>query len=166
MGNSQSHPNKLSKPKTNTNSPFVSPKVGKIDSPASLSSKYTELVVEKSGQGADGYQNPNIILTSPVDTAFTFNSDEDDQIGELAGHLQRRLSTVSRSNSLRSPTSSTHPSTARLASLPGSKTSLVSDTLTVDLETAIKILQEVRKTASPEDLAALRKFHIPFLNIP
>jgi hypothetical protein len=31
----------------------------------------------------------------------------------------------------------------------------------VDLEAAIRLLQEVKKNGSPEDLAALRKYIIP-----
>jgi hypothetical protein len=48
-------------------------------------------------------------------------------------------------------------SSARLSSLPTSKVSLVQSSQPVDLETAISILQEVQKTASPEDIAALRE---------
>ena len=41
-----------------------------------------------------------------------------------------------------------------------SQSSLAVDPRTVDLQTAVGILEELRKTASPEDLVALRKFHI------
>ena len=39
-----------------------------------------------------------------------------------------------------------------------SSSSLAVDPRTVDLQTAVDILQELRKTASPEDLVALRRF--------
>jgi hypothetical protein len=52
---------------------------------------------------------------------------------------------------------SKHGSTTKLTELHGSKISLVSNPQ-ADLEAAIRLLQEVKKNASPEDLAALRKF--------
>jgi hypothetical protein len=52
---------------------------------------------------------------------------------------------------------SRHGSTTKLTELHGSKISLVSNPQ-ADLEAAIRLLQEVKKNASPEDLAALRKF--------
>jgi hypothetical protein len=51
---------------------------------------------------------------------------------------------------------SKHGSTTKLNVLHGSKISLVSNTQ-ADLDSAIRLLQEVKKNASPEDLAALRK---------
>jgi hypothetical protein len=51
---------------------------------------------------------------------------------------------------------SKHGSTTKLNELHGSKISLVSNTQ-ADLDSAIRLLQEVKKNASPEDLAALRK---------
>jgi hypothetical protein len=149
MGNTQSagHHNRLSKPKTNTNSAFGSPKA---DSPVSVSSKYADFSTK------DRYQLKTQ-LTSPVDTDFSFSTNGDDKLGDLARNIQRRLSTLSRSNSVASHTKGSQGSKAKLASLPGSRLSLVSQSQGVDLGTAIKIIQEVSKTASPEDLAALRK---------
>jgi hypothetical protein len=114
-------------------------------------------VTKEKGSGPKAKSNAKSSLASPRETDFIFASDEDDDIGALAGHLQRRLSTVSRSNSLRSPTTSVHASNSKLGSLPGSKVSLVSDTLQVDIDTAVKIIQEVKKNASPEDIVALHK---------
>lgn len=77
----------------------------------------------------------------------------------------RRPTVVSRSNSrthsrsgsaLRSFVRSRRNSTANLKNLPESKVSLVSTTQS-DIDAAIRLLQEVRKNASPEDLAALRE---------
>lgn len=152
MGNNQStgHHNRLSKPKTNTNSPFSTPK--QLDSPGPVPSKDADL-------SSPDPQQLKKQLTSPVESEFSsmLYSDGDDGIGELATHVQLRLSNLPRSNSVASRRGSVPNSTARLSSLPGSKLSLASDTQTVDLDTAIKILEEVRKNASPEDLAALRK---------
>jgi hypothetical protein len=155
MGNAQSasgihHPphNRLSKPKTNTNSPPLAPRV--VDSPSSLSSRYAHL-------SAKDRQQVRSQLLSPVANEFrhasTPNGDED--VPELAVSLQRPMSGDSRTNSL-SCFGSTRGSATKLNSLAGSKVSLVSLGQAVDLETAIKIVQEVKKNASPEDLAALR----------
>ncbi|PSN65672.1 hypothetical protein BS50DRAFT_64423 [Corynespora cassiicola Philippines] len=151
MGNAQSagHQNKLSKPKTNSNSP---PLPAKGESPASTPSKYADL------SASDRYQIREELF-SPIDqdsAGSRPSSDGDDGLGELASQLQRRLSTLSRSNSL-SCFGSKQSSTTKLANLPGSNVSLVSNSHPVDLETALRILQEVKKNASPEDLAALQQ---------
>ncbi|KAF2647787.1 hypothetical protein K491DRAFT_278993 [Lophiostoma macrostomum CBS 122681] len=161
MGNAQStgpH-HRLSKPKTNTNSPFGTPKAD--SSPASVSLKYADLSIE-------GRQQLKAHLTSPVETEFDPNAYtyENDGIGELASHVQVRLSGLSRSNSVMSQFGSGRDTSARLASLPGSKLSLVSNTERVDLDTAIKILHEVRRNASPEDLAALHQALQPTTSPP
>lgn len=161
MGNTQStgHHNRLSKPKTNTNSAFGSPKPDSpADSPVSVCSKYANYSVK------DRHQTKTQ-LTSPVETDFSFSANGDDRLGDLACHIQRRLSTLSRSNSVASHIRGSQGSKAKLASLPGSRLSLVSQPQGVDLGTAIKIIQEVSKTASPEDLAALRKFHSSCLSV-
>lgn len=154
MGNAQSHAvghhNRLSKPKTNTNSPFGTPKAD--SSPVSIQSRYADF-------SARDRQLLKEQLTSPVETDFDsrYSSDGVDALGELASRVQVRLSNLSRSNSVASQVAGVRNSNTKLASLPGSKLSLVSQTQSVDLETAIKLLQEVRKNASPEDLAALRR---------
>ena len=170
MGNTPSAPsskehNRLSKPRTNTNSPFTSPKVD-IPSPSSANTKYADVNIsdavvrfptEDCGTRQDARQQVRAQLASPIDGDVSQESDEDDSLGELATQVRNRLS-LSRSNSLALQIPSGPTSTSRPASLPGSKASLVSDTRTIDLEAAISILQELRKNASPEDLAALRKF--------
>ncbi|KAF2108951.1 hypothetical protein BDV96DRAFT_246046 [Lophiotrema nucula] len=154
MGNTQSsahphqHHHKLSKPKTNTNSPSPIQ-----NSPVSVSSKYVEL-------SAKDRQYLKSQLISPIDTEFGsgYSYDgNDESIGKLASHVQMRLSNMSRSNSVASQKASKHGSTTKLTSLPGSKLSLDSNPQPVDLATAIKLLQEVSKTATPDDLAALHE---------
>ena len=161
MGNAQSataahHPphNRLSKPKTNTNSPSLAPKV--VHSPSSVSSRYAHLTSRER-------QQIKTQLLSPVEKDFghTGSPDGDVDVSELATHLQRRLSSDSGTNSLSCFGNVRGPSATKLTSLPGSKVSLVSNSQAVDLETAIKIVQEVKKTASPEDLAALRRLTGP-----
>lgn len=140
--------NRLSKPRTNRNSPSLGS--ASDSSPVSVSSRYAHL-------SAKDRHHVKAQLFSPVERPATQPSlrGHEDVI-ELATHLQRRLSTASRSNSL-SCFGSTRTSAVKLASLPGSKPSLISNGESVDLETAIQIVQEVRRTASPEDLAALRE---------
>jgi hypothetical protein len=160
MGNAQStgpH-HRLSKPKTNTNSPFGTPKV---DSPVSVTSRYADLSIKDR-------QQLKAHLSSPVETEFdpAPYTYEDECMGELASQVQVRLSSLSRSNSVISQFATGRDTTGKLGSLPGSKLSLVSDTERVDLDTAIKILHEVRKNASPDDLAALRKsLYLANLNV-
>lgn len=110
--------------------------------------------------GRDARQQLRAQLTSPIDGDVSQESNEDDSLGELATQVRNRLS-LSRSNSLVSQIPSGRTSTSRPTSLPGSKVPLVSDTRTIDLEAAISILQELRKNASPEDLAALHKALLP-----
>ena len=153
MGNTQSNgrSHRLSKPKTNTNSPFGTPK---IESPVSVYSRFANSSL-KDRQPL----YPQLKLPVESNPQFEFGSDEHGGFGELASHVQARLSSLSRSNSAASQGAAGHGSQTTLTSLPGSKLSLVSQSQNVDLDTAVKLLQEVRKTASPEDLNALRKLY-------
>jgi hypothetical protein len=153
MGNAQSnssHPNRLSKPKTNTNSPIV-PSKSVTGSPVSVTSKYAHPAVVTRKKQAKAQ------LSSPIRSDFSscFSSKDDEEINELATQVQARLSSLSRSNSVASQGG--HASIAKIALLRGSSASLISQNQGVDIGTALKILQEVRKSASPEDLAALRR---------
>lgn len=159
MGNNQST-TRLSKPKTNTNSPPAL----LTDSPASVNSRYADL-------SANGRYYAKETLLSPIETeagsAVCSNKDED-AVGELAPRTRGRpLSMISRSNSKSNSRTnsrsnslsrffggSKHGSSARLADLSESN----GPNTQMDLEAAIRLLQEVKKTASPEDLAALRKY--------
>ncbi|KAF2003402.1 hypothetical protein P154DRAFT_84200 [Amniculicola lignicola CBS 123094] len=148
MGNTQSHglhghPNRLSKPKTNSNSPFTG-------SPASLSSKYADFNVTER----ELFKSQ---LTSPIDTDFGSRPSADDELGDLATRVQERLSNLSRSNSVASRLASARNSTAQLPNGSGSRLSLPPSNQPVDLGTAIRILQEIRRNASPDDLAALHE---------
>lgn len=162
MGNNQSttRSNRLSKPKTNTNSPSAALHV---ESPVSVTSRYADL-------SAKGRQQIKDTLLSPTDTEHGSASwpNNDDGTSEPAPQLRGRPSSIiSRSNSktnsrANSRTNSLscfgnkHGSATKLTGFADSKLSLTSNTQ-VDLEAAIKLLQEVRKNASPEDLAALHE---------
>lgn len=162
MGNNQSspnHQNRLSKPKTNTNSPGPALVA---DSSIPEPPRYADL-------SAKGRQQIKDALLSPVGaehgSALGTNKD-DDAVGELAPRMRVRSGSVvsrsnsrtnSRSNSLSCFSGSRQGSTTKLADLQhDSKISLVPNTQ-MDLESAIRLLQEMKKNASPEDLAALRK---------
>ncbi|KAH4004580.1 hypothetical protein HBI13_026230 [Parastagonospora nodorum] len=166
MGNNQStphHHNRLAKPKTNTNSPAPTLLT---DSPVSVNSRYADL-------SAKGRYNIKETLLSPIETedgSAPSSKREEDAIGELAPRSRGRpLSMLSRSNSkansrANSRTNSRsnslscfggkHGSTARLNDL--SEPNGAPNTQ-LDLEAAIRLLQEVKKNASPDDLAALQE---------
>lgn len=158
-GQSTTQHNRLSKPRTNTNSKSASPIVSNdIFYPESqcvdLSAKCREQIHES--------------MMSPMsrEAASAIWSDQDVVDTEPTVEVRGRRSTmVSRSNSrahsrsgsaLRSFVRSRRNSTTNLKNLPESKVSLVSTTQS-DVEAAIRLLQEVKKNASPEDLVALRK---------
>jgi hypothetical protein len=153
MGNAQSsdgHHNRLSKPKTNTNSP-------KVDSPALASSRYADWSAkDRHHLKAQLFPHPE------TDFCCGLSSDEDNSIGDLASQVQVHLN-LSRSSSLvsRSRIGSKRMSASRVGSFRESRPSLVPDSSMdpqhVDIDTAVKILQQVRRTASPGDLAALQQ---------
>lgn len=158
-GQTASQHNRLSKPRTNTNSKSASPVVTS-DLPFPDTSRYTDLNA-KSRQHIKEVISPTVQeVESPV------WSDQNMFDSEAAGEGRGRRSTaVSRSNSrahsrsgsaLRSFVRSRRNSIANLKNLSGSKVSLVSNTQT-DVEAAIRLLQEVKRNASPEELAALRE---------
>jgi hypothetical protein len=166
MGNNQSTANRhhrLAKPKTNKNS------LGLVsDSPASISSRYADRSAKSR------YQIRETTPLSPLDTESGSGdwSKDEDAIGQLAPCPRGRpLSLMSRSNSRANSRAnsrtnsrtnslscfgSRHGSAAKLSDLHDSKTSVATHTQ-VDLDTAIRLLQEIKKNGSPEDLAALRK---------
>ncbi|KAF2749939.1 hypothetical protein M011DRAFT_475260 [Sporormia fimetaria CBS 119925] len=74
---------------------------------------------------------------------------------ELAEQVQVRLSNLSRSNSIASQHGRVQK--GRAAALPRQSTISIAESQGVDLDTALRILQEVRKSASPQDLAALHQ---------
>ncbi|KAF9692248.1 hypothetical protein EKO04_009429 [Ascochyta lentis] len=152
--------NRLSKPRTNTNSKPASPVVNS-DIPYPDSPRYADLSAKNRQQIRDS-------MLSPVskEAGSTIWSDPDTFDTEIVAEGRGRRSTVvSRSNSrahsrsgsvLRSFVRSRRNSTANLKNLPDSKVSLVSTTQS-DIEAAIRLLQEVKRNASPEELAALRE---------
>ncbi|KAL5122014.1 Ornithine decarboxylase [Pleosporales sp. CAS-2024a] len=164
MGNNQStanHHNRLAKPKTNTNSPAPALLT---DSPVSVHSRYADW-------SAKGRHLIKESLLSPADTeaeagSAVWSSKVDDAMADLAPRtrgrplsmLSRSNSKVnsrnnSRSNSLSCFGANKHGANPRLQDVSGSNTSSTQ----MDLEAAIRLLQEVKKNASPDDLAALQE---------
>jgi hypothetical protein len=164
MGNNQSQHapshNKLSKPKTNTNSPPVAP-TKLVDSPVSVSSKYANISVQDR-------QMLKATLTSPFqhETDSGTSYDARDGLGELATRMQSRLSSITRSEPSTSIHKSGRTSTLKLASLPGSNISHIPAPQHVDMHTTIQILQGVKKSSSREDLKALHQALQPIASPP
>lgn len=157
MGNSQSSSQNNAntaqrrpiKPKTKTDSPSIPPKAAA--SPVSVCSKYADL-------GFSRVRQLRSQVSSPTKSACgsRFPQDGDEDLSELAAQLQVRLSSLSRSNSIASQKSPANQKSGSLATMRNSST-LTTTQDAVDKDTAMKILKEVRKSASPADLAALRK---------
>ena len=154
MGNSQSHHvgphNKLSKPKTNSNSPSLS---SRFDSPVSVSSKYADLSVRTRDS-----QMLKAHLTASIETEAQPDRtpSREDRLGELAARLQSHLSSPS-ATSVASPRGNGRLSSLKLSSLPGSKLSLVSGSQRVDLDATMKVAYDVKRD-SREDPIALGKW--------
>lgn len=155
--------NRLSKPRTNTNSKPASPVVGNVI-PHPESPQYVDLDARNGQQIRDPILSP---ASKEAGSAIWSNPDVSNAETVAGGRGRgRRSNVVSRSNSrahsrsgsaLRSFVRSRRNSTANLKNLPDSKVSLVSTTQS-DIEAAIRLLEEVKRNASPEELAALRTY--------
>ncbi|KZM23100.1 uncharacterized protein EKO05_0008353 [Ascochyta rabiei] len=164
--NGQSTPqhNRLSKPRTNTNSNSNSKPASPIvnsDIPCPDSPQYADSSATDRQQIRDSMLWP---ASKEAESATGPDQDtfDTERVAEGRG---RRSTVVSRSNSrahsrsasaLRSFVRSRRNSTANLKNLPDSKVSLASTTQP-DIDAAIRLLQEVKRNASPEELAALRE---------
>ncbi|CAN9204740.1 unnamed protein product [Alternaria alternata] len=161
MGNqpSSTNHNKLSKPKTNTNSASGG---AKVDSPQPITSRPADLSPE-------GRQQIKDALLSPTATEFDPNiwMHKDDGLGEIAKTRGRASTVASRSNSRTNSRTNSRSnslscfgskqgSAAQLAGLADSKLSLASVSH-VDIAEAIRLLQQVKKNGTPEELAALQE---------
>lgn len=157
-GQSTTQHNRLSKPRTNTNS-----KAGPVvnnDIPYPSSPRFADLSAKSREQIRETMLSP---ISKEAGSAIWSDQDVVETEPAVEGR-GRRSTVVSRSNSrthsrsgsaLRNFVRSRRSSTTNLQNLPESKVSLVSTTQS-DIEAAIRLLQEVKKNASPEDLVALR----------
>jgi hypothetical protein len=173
---SPAHSNRLTKPRTSSTtattiskspSPVFTP-----DSPLPESPHYSDLSAQSRQHIKEWILTPNdkdIDMSLPV-------LDKDMEAGELATDSRGRLSFVlSRNNSkTNSRANSKQPnsvsnsrsnslsffgrrhSSANTSSMHDSRSHIMSGSQ-VDVEAAIRLLQEVKKSASPEDLAAIRE---------
>jgi hypothetical protein len=162
MGNqpSTANHNKLSKPKTNTNSDNATLK---LDSPHSASSRPVDLSPEGRQQIKDALLSP----IAPEFDSLTW-THTNDGTGEITKTRGRASSVASRSNSRTNSRAnsrtnsmscfrSKHSSAAQLAAgLADSKLSLGSASH-VDIAEAIRLLQQVKRNGTPEELAALQE---------
>jgi hypothetical protein len=99
-------------------------------------------------------------LCGPEDREAENELHDDEQVGGFATNVKGKLS--------RSCSPATHHLSAKgsVSQLTSpSQTSLVPESRTIDLETAVTILQELRKKATPEDLVALRAYSIQLCEI-
>lgn len=171
MGNQASkesakEPHRLSKPKTNTNaSTSNSPaSVSKTDISTSAITAFLETEAEDmvitspsghhiSRQETRRYLRSRIFGTKPDGSEL----DSYDKASMGASSADARDQHASRSRSIDLQRTGVHPSPViSESSVVGSQLSLVTDSRVIDLEAAISILQELKKTASPEELVALR----------
>jgi hypothetical protein len=164
MGNSQSTARnmRLTKPKTSADSPVATIVV---ETPGSFSSRYDV-------SNAKGRQRARETMLCPPETDFDSDvvpTDDYNRKGEPGSHPRGRPSsatsksnsrTNSRSNSLSCFGSRQGPST-KLGDLQ--EDHVAAGKQSIDMETAIRLLQEVKKNASPEDLATLRKLRTLFV---
>jgi hypothetical protein len=162
MGNqpSTANHNKLSKPKTNTNSDNATLK---LDSPHAASSTPVDLSPEGRQQIKDALLSP----IAPEFDSLTW-THTNDGTGEITKTRGRASSVASRSNSRTNSRAnsrtnslscfrSKHSSAAQLASgLADSKLSLGSASH-VDIAEAIRLLQQIKKNGTPAELAALQE---------
>jgi hypothetical protein len=167
MGNSQSHANlkelkeqqRLSKPKTIPNAATSTTRSPSFKAEARMStsalggSMLTETLTESPPSSdrklmdlRQQKSRSQLHLPGGDPSEGGYHCEQDDELGDLPSPSARdRMST----------SVSPQPSSSRLPT--GSQTSLVLDPRTIDLQTAVVILEELRKTASPDDLVALRK---------
>jgi hypothetical protein len=129
--------------------PYPASEVG--ESPPNSPSKFT---IRDGNSQQDLRHAIRSHLLSPTNTSFSKN-DEDEQLGVMAATVARSLS---RSGSRFTDGPSAKSSLVKLHSA-SSQLSLSTDR-SVDLETAVALLHELRKTASPDDLVALRMYDL------
>jgi len=154
-----------SSPSSTSQRRLSKPKVNAFANPAATSSKYT---VDTVLDGYDGVnESPTADIRTRQATRQALRSQlcgledpesprdvhKSESLVDLAGGATNKLS---RSASQNTNYLSAKGSVTQLKD--SSQTSLIPETKPIDLEAAVAILQELRKTASPDDLIALRTF--------
>ena len=163
MGNTQSTPEnrKVAKPKTmsTTRSSASNSPAGKKTTPSLMTSiPYTQangsgsIVSSPIHDGKTEHDYRTQIRSQMLAPAVEFNEKESEERMDLFAAAVAR--SLSRKGSRITPVPSAMSSVTKLQS--SSQVSLAAER-PADLETAVAIIHELRKTASPDDLAALRK---------
>lgn len=158
---------RLSKPKTNTNSPTGVKENSdtSISTLASFSDIDSPVVQSPAGdlrtrQDARQQLRSQLFGFGMVDSSIQ-PADEEDSVLQSAYNARDRNSTLSRTTSFVSAVSNQQTIgsnyNASTSNVALNRLSIVQEAPTLDLETAISLLQELRKNASPEELVALRK---------
>jgi hypothetical protein len=157
MGNSQSAPekrdgkrlSKQSKKKTIPSSPYNQGPTSPLPKQSPFPGPQSEVHDTTSPQRPriDQVQQISSEANHPTGSYLSISPvpDNEDEVTELRSSTREPL------NKMKSPRSSS------TNLIPTSRSNLVTDPRTIDLNTAVGILEELRKTASPEDLVALRK---------
>ncbi|KAK7542365.1 uncharacterized protein J3D65DRAFT_213431 [Phyllosticta citribraziliensis] len=133
-------------------------------SPKAPEATGTDVVWTSSGgayrerQGAQEHLRMHL-RNSRDDAPYREPAPEEDGFGELS-QMRNRLSGVSRHPSVYSDMQSNRSTSVRTRGT-GSRMSMPPQNSPVDLEATISILQELRKTASPEQLVALHRALLP-----
>ncbi|KAL2685856.1 hypothetical protein IWX47DRAFT_81295 [Phyllosticta citricarpa] len=131
---------------------------------AALASTGTDVVWTSSGgayrdrQGAQEHLRMHL-RNSRDDVRYRESAPEEDGFGELS-QMRNRLSGVSRHPSVYSDMQSNRSTSVRTRGT-GSRMSMPPQNSPVDLEATISILQELRKTATPDQLVALHRALLP-----
>lgn len=162
----QREAHRLTKPRTYNHTP--SPKLGSPASSSKLSNLDTNEVMWTSGGSfrskQEARQQIRMRLFGPQEEEALFqrettpqSDDGEVSLGDLAQNLNEQLNSISRSGSLVSEPGPQRTSTMKSSSqFGGSKVSLVPEKRAIDIDAAISILQELKKTATTDQLVALR----------
>ncbi|KAK4997037.1 hypothetical protein LTR66_003494, partial [Elasticomyces elasticus] len=163
--------NRLTKPRTNTNttsSPFKPERSSSTTSPVKYSSDLSACDATSRSSPSDSRSRFDVRqllraqLLEPSNEAIRRASLEsstgNEEFDDLATNMTRKLSKIELLGA--------HNASARTAStvvnnMGNSKPSLMPDSGAIDVEAAIALLQELKKSASPEDLVALHKALLP-----
>lgn len=174
MGNAYSteppvHSQRLTKPRTynHSSSPKVGARAGSPQSSKSSNFDADDVVWTSAGSlrsKQEARQQIRMQLFGPHEEEALFHREAtapsdhvDATLEDLAANINDRLTLLSRSGSIPSDAGRQRTSIMQSTSASGaSKASLEPEKRTIDIEAAIDILQELKKTATPEQLVALR----------
>ncbi|KAK7734558.1 hypothetical protein SLS57_000255 [Botryosphaeria dothidea] len=172
-------PQRLTKPRTynHSSSPKLGAHAGSPQSSKSSNFDADDVVWTSAGSlrsKQEARQQIRMQLFGPHEEEALFHREAtapsdhvDATLEDLAANINDRLTLLSRSGSIPSDAGRQRTSTMQSTSAFGaSKASLEPEKRTIDIEAAIDILQELKKTATPEQLVALHKALLPTRDEP